>query len=84
MDSFIQPDSWNDTNSDDPALSSPKSAFKNIHLSMGGPITKDKLWFFAAAAILPQRPHPLGLGRLRRNHRLRPAARLLQADLAAQ
>jgi hypothetical protein len=49
MDSFIQPDSWNGKNSDDPALSSPKSAFKNIHLSLGGPITKDKLWFFAAA-----------------------------------
>ncbi len=48
LDSFIQPDSWNDTNSDDPSLSSPKSAFKNIHLSLGGPITKNKLWFFAA------------------------------------
>jgi len=43
VDSFIQPDSWNDKNSDDPSLSSPKSAFKNIHLSVGGPITKDKL-----------------------------------------
>lgn len=48
LDTFIQPDSWNGTNSDDPALSSAKSAYKNIHLSVGGPITKDKLWFFAA------------------------------------
>jgi hypothetical protein len=48
LDTFIQPDSWNATNSDDPSLSSPKSAYKNIHLSLGGPITKDKLWFFAA------------------------------------
>jgi outer membrane receptor protein involved in Fe transport len=48
LDTFIQPDSWNAKNSDDPALSSPKSAFKNIHLSLGGPITKNKLWFFAA------------------------------------
>jgi outer membrane receptor protein involved in Fe transport len=48
MDSFIQPESWNGKNSDDPSLSSPKAAYKNIHLSLGGPITKDKFWFFAA------------------------------------
>ncbi len=48
VDSFLQPDSWNGKNSDDPALSSPKSAFKNVHVSLGGPITRDKLWFFAA------------------------------------
>ncbi len=48
VDTFIQPDSWNSTNSDDPSLSSPKSAYKNAHVSLGGPITKDKLWFFAA------------------------------------
>ncbi len=48
MDFFIQPDSWNAANSADPSLSSPKSAYKNIHLSLGGPILKDKLWFFTA------------------------------------
>jgi len=48
MDFFIQPDSWNASNSADPSLSSPKSAYKNIHLSLGGPILKDKLWFFTA------------------------------------
>lgn len=48
MDFFTQPDSWNASNSSDPSLSSPKSALKNIHLSLGGPILKDKLWFFSA------------------------------------
>lgn len=48
VDSFIQSASWNSKNSDDPSLSSPKSAYKNLHVSLGGPIQKDKLWFFGA------------------------------------
>jgi outer membrane receptor protein involved in Fe transport len=48
LDSFIQPESWNGTNSDDPALTSAKSSLKNIDISLGGPIKKDKFWFFAA------------------------------------
>ncbi|MDQ1354880.1 MAG: TonB-dependent receptor [Acidobacteriota bacterium] len=52
FDSYIQPDKWNDSNSPDPSLAPPKEGYTNAHLSMGGPIVKDKLWFFTAGQFL--------------------------------
>jgi outer membrane receptor protein involved in Fe transport len=55
FDSYIQPSEFNDKNSDDPALAPPKEAYYNAHLSVGGPIIKDKLWFFTAAQYLQRK-----------------------------
>lgn len=48
LDTFLQLPEWNDTNTDDESLTSSNRAYKNIHFNMGGPIQKDKLWFFGA------------------------------------
>lgn len=55
FDSYIQANKWNSTNSDDPDLAPPKIGYYNAHLSMGGPIIKDKLWFFTAGQYLQRR-----------------------------
>lgn len=55
FDSYLQPTDWNASNSDDPALAPPAVAYYNAHLSLGGPIVKDKLWFFAAGQYLQRR-----------------------------
>lgn len=55
FDSYIQANSWNAKNSDDPSLAPPKEGYYNAHLSMGGPFIKDKLWFFTAAQYLQRR-----------------------------
>jgi outer membrane receptor protein involved in Fe transport len=49
FDSFIQAKDWNSKNSDDPNLSPPGQGLYNAHIDFGGPIIKDKLWFFLAA-----------------------------------
>lgn len=60
FDSYVQPSGLNDKNSDDPALAPPKEAYYNAHLSVGGPIIKDKLWFFTAAQYLQRRVNYTG------------------------
>jgi outer membrane receptor protein involved in Fe transport len=55
FDSYIQANSWNAKNSPDPSLAPPKEGYYNAHLSIGGPFTKDKLWFFTAAQFLQRR-----------------------------
>jgi outer membrane receptor protein involved in Fe transport len=46
FDAWLQPKKWNSSNTTDPALTSPTSAIYNAHFSIGGPVVKDKLWFF--------------------------------------
>jgi outer membrane receptor protein involved in Fe transport len=46
FDSFIQPKTWNSKNTDDPDLEAEFSALYNVHFSIGGPIKRDKLWYF--------------------------------------
>ncbi len=50
FDSFLQLDKWNASNIKkyDYLETSPAMAYKNVHLDVGGPIVKDKLWFFGA------------------------------------
>ncbi len=55
FDSYIQANTWNAKNSPDPSLAPPKEGYYNAHLSMGGPIIKDKLWFFTAGQYLQRR-----------------------------
>ncbi len=46
FDSFLQSKGWNSSNTDDPALTPAKTGISNVHFSIGGPIKKDKTWFF--------------------------------------
>ncbi len=52
FDSYIQPTSWNSSNSDDPNLTPPAIGYYNAHVDIGGPIVRDKLWFFVGAQYL--------------------------------
>jgi outer membrane receptor protein involved in Fe transport len=52
FDSYVQAKTWNSKNSDDPNLTPPAMGYYNAHLDLGGPIVKDKLWFFAGAQYL--------------------------------
>jgi outer membrane receptor protein involved in Fe transport len=49
FDSWTQLKKWNSSNTTDPALTPPNRAYYNVHFDLGGPIIKDKLWFFAGA-----------------------------------
>lgn len=60
FDSYIQANNWNAQNSDDPDLAPPKIGYYNADLSVGGPIIKDKLWFFTAAQYLQRRSKVTG------------------------
>ncbi len=48
FDSFVQTEDMNGKNSDNPDLTPPSAAYYNLHFDLGGPIVKDKLWFFGA------------------------------------
>lgn len=60
FDSFLQLEGWNDKNSDDPDLTSAKNAYYNAHFSLGGPIIKDKMWFFGAVQYYRSERTPSG------------------------
>jgi outer membrane receptor protein involved in Fe transport len=49
FDSWIQLKKWNSSNTTDPALTPPNRAYYNVHFDLGGPVIRDKLWFFAGA-----------------------------------
>ncbi|MGB8953297.1 MAG: carboxypeptidase regulatory-like domain-containing protein [Candidatus Aminicenantales bacterium] len=49
FDSWLQLKKWNSSNTDDPYLTPAFAAYYNVHFDMGGPIVKDKLWFFGGA-----------------------------------
>jgi len=46
FDAWLQLKEWNSSNSDDPALTPAKAAFYNAHFDIGGPVIRDKVWFF--------------------------------------
>ena len=60
FDSFIQLDTWNSKNSDDPDLSPPKIGYYNFHFSIGGPFKKDKLWYFLGTQYYQSKRTPAG------------------------
>jgi hypothetical protein len=45
-DAWIQPKKWNSSNTDDPSLTPSFAALYNVHFDIGGPVIRDKLWFF--------------------------------------
>ena len=46
FDSWIQRKQWNSKNTTDPALTPAFAAYYNVHFDIGGPVIRDKIWFF--------------------------------------
>ncbi len=57
---LYQGDDWNDSNSDDPDLQPPKQGFFDGNFHLGGPIIKDKLWFFLGLQYYRTKRYPAG------------------------
>lgn len=54
----FQPEAW--TSKNDPEMQREKSKFSNIAFGVGGPLIKDKLWYFASGEYWRQTTNPLG------------------------
>lgn len=57
---LYQSDSWNGSNSDDPDLQPAKRGFIDANFHLGGPIIKDKLWFFLGLQYYRTKRYPAG------------------------
>jgi hypothetical protein len=55
---YYQPKSWTDTN--DPSGQQTPFAFTDASISLGGPVVKDKLWYFLSGEYWQQQQTPIG------------------------
>jgi hypothetical protein len=60
VEAYIQPESWTSTNAPSGFETEGTFKFEDYAASLGGPIVKDKLWFFASAEYWRQVTTPVG------------------------
>jgi hypothetical protein len=60
LEAYFQPESWTADNAPEGFEAEAKFKFEDYAASLGGPILKDKLWFFASAEYWRQVSTPLG------------------------
>jgi hypothetical protein len=60
FEALYQSDSWNSSNSDDPNLKPAKQGYMDFSLHLGGPIVKDKVWFFLGLQYYRTKNYPAG------------------------
>jgi hypothetical protein len=58
LEYYYQPDSW--TSDNDPTTENDTFKFDDTSLSVGGPVSRDKLWFFVSAEYWHQVTTPVG------------------------
>ncbi len=60
LEFLYQGSSWNNKNSSDPNLQSPKQGYFDLNGYLGGPVVRDRLWFFTGLQYYRTKRYPAG------------------------